>query len=62
MDQIFQCIMGEIEAEFRVSCTEKDKEFALISYGPILQSSLSLSLKPMECKLFLRVVIVVVSE
>lgn len=54
--------MGEIEAEFRVSCTEKDKEFALISYGPILQSSLSLSLKPMECKLFLRVVIVVVSE
>ncbi|XP_078312891.1 uncharacterized protein LOC111102138 [Crassostrea virginica] len=50
VDQIFQCIMSEIEAEFRVSCTEKDKEFALISYGPILQSSLSLSFKPMECE------------
>lgn len=52
MDQIFQCIIDKIELEFGVTCSEKDKELAILSYGPTLQSSLSLSFAPTKCKLF----------
>lgn len=52
VDQIFQCIIDKIELEFGVTCSEKDKELAILSYGPTLQSSLSLSFAPTKCKLF----------
>lgn len=52
VDQIFQCIIDKIESEFGVTCSEKDKELAILSYGPTLQSSLSLSFAPTKCRLY----------
>lgn len=52
VDQIFQCIIDKIESEFGVTCSGKDKELAILSYGPTLQSSLSLSFAPTKCRLY----------
>ncbi|XP_061194362.1 uncharacterized protein LOC133202542 [Saccostrea echinata] len=49
VDMIFDCIMGGIELDYGVECTEEDRDNVTFFYTPSLQSAMALKYDLKEC-------------